>query len=68
MAAAIIAGLPKGSLMLAGQPSMAGAGFINVRLSPAWVAQRIQAMLTQVHALHFLFCSLNCLMGREGAA
>ncbi len=34
--------------MIDGKPSLAGAGFINVRVSPAWLAQRIQTMLQQV--------------------
>ena len=34
--------------MIDGPPSLAGAGFINARISPAWLAARIQAMLQQV--------------------
>jgi len=46
VANAIVDALPASS-MIAERPTLAGPGFINVRLSHGWVAERIHSMLIQ---------------------
>jgi arginyl-tRNA synthetase len=47
VAAAIIHALPA-SPAFAEKPTIAGAGFINVKLSKQWISERIRKMLIQV--------------------
>lgn len=44
---AILQNLPQ-SALLAEKPSLAGPGFINVKISPDWLSQRIATMLKEV--------------------
>ena len=44
---AILSNLPQAAL-LAEKPSLAGPGFINVKISPDWLAKRISVMLKEV--------------------
>lgn len=46
VANAIVDALPA-SPMIAERPTLAGPGFINVKLSHSWLAERIQNMLIQ---------------------
>lgn len=41
---AILNHLPKKAL-IAGTPTLAGPGFINIKISPEWLAERITLML-----------------------
>jgi arginyl-tRNA synthetase len=47
VAEALIANLPSSSLV-EGTPTIAGAGFVNIRISPAWMGERLKQLLTQV--------------------
>jgi len=49
-ATAIVNALPQ-SPAIEGKPTLAGPGFINVKLSSAWLSDRIQAMIKQVWLL-----------------
>ena len=49
VAAAIISALPH-SDAIAEKPTMAGAGFINIKLRQEWISERIRTMLIQVEA------------------
>ena len=46
MANAIVDALPA-SDMIAERPTLAGPGFINVKLNHGWIAERIHSMLVQ---------------------
>ena len=46
VANAILDALPETS-MIAERPTLAGPGFINVKLKPAWIANQIHNMLMQ---------------------
>ena len=55
---AIVENLPA-TPILAEKPTLAGPGFVNLRVSPEWVAARIGKMLSQVQpAGHGLSCCL----------
>lgn len=43
----ILQNLPQTAL-LAEKPTLAGPGFINIRISPEWLGQRITSMLNEV--------------------
>ena len=51
MATAIVDALPASS-MIAERPTLAGPGFINVKLSHGWISERIHSMLLQAKRTH----------------